>query len=699
MIHKIKIYSSFVLFLTGILFFTPALAITSLPAGGTSLGTAVSLSPGQYQGGALLSWQDPFYYSVRVGAGQQMIAEARSFAQSGCTVSLYGDNQEELTFSYDTNPKIIWLANADKSVYTYYLKISNDASDVSSFTLSVALTNYYDAGSSTDAGATFDQALTIAPGTYTSYLTGYAGITDDVGDDWQDVYKIGLQKGVTYEFKVTPPSKTTLDLKLYDANRQLLKEESSANAGAIVTLSLIPAANTNIFLSVINSGYSYQDALVNYKLEANSSVPLTQFYACNNQECEVIGEFSSKSVCQQSTTKTCYSSSACDGQCNSSTSTTKTTIVPTTTPSVCENECALGETKCFDNFNYYKCGDYNKDDCLDWGSPVYCGEGNKCASGKCSEAKGCQCSQWQGTECGVAECAQDQMAKTRICLPVACDVEKMCIEDESCSGIIPPFPIGGWWLFVVNMFGRLAWFGALYSVLGLLGYIYLAVSLQVLAKKTGTENGWMAWIPIADIFLMINIAKKPLWWFILLLIPIVNIVIGIILWMAIAERRGKEGWIGILLIVPIVGIAVPGYLAFFDAKKGEKVEITPPYVSTGTEEANKPIVGYQHPCKYCSVLIPPNSIVCPLCGKSNPLGPSRCPKCHDTVEKDWQACSHCGQNLRIVCPKCGKITFFGDYCEDCGERLLITCPHCGQEQPPLSNKCIKCSQLLKEPNK
>jgi len=307
MTNKIKIYSGFVLFFAGVLFFTPALAITSLPAGGSSFGTATPLATGQYQGGALLAWQEPFYYSVRVGAGQQITAEARSFAQSGCTVYLYGDNQEELTYSYDTNPKIIWLANADKSVHTYYLKIVNDASDVSSFTLSVALANYYDAGSSTDAGATFDQALTIAPGTYTSYLTGYAGITDDVGDDWQDVYKIGLQKGVTYEFKVTPPSKTTLDLKLYDANRQLLKEESSANEGAIVTLSLIPAANTNIFLSVISSGYPYQDALVNYKLEANSSVPLIQFYACNNQECEVVGEFSSQSICHQSSTKTLLS--------------------------------------------------------------------------------------------------------------------------------------------------------------------------------------------------------------------------------------------------------------------------------------------------------------------------------------------------------------------------------------------------------
>jgi hypothetical protein len=561
----------------------------------------------------------------------------------------------------------------------------------------VALANYYDAGSSTDAGTSFDQALTISPGTYTSYLTGYSGIINAVGDDWQDIYKINLQKGVTYLFKVTPPSKTTLDLKLYDANRQLLEENSSANAGAIVSLSLTPAANTSVYLTVAHSEYAYQDALVDYKLEANSSVPLTQFYTCNNQECEAIGEFSSISTCHQSTTKTCYSSSTCNGQCNSSTSTTKTTIVPTTILPVCENECLVGATKCFDNFNYYKCGDYNKDDCLDWGSPVYCGEGNKCTSGKCVETEGCKCSQWQGTECGGSECAQDQSAQIRVCTPVACDIEQMCIKDSACAVIIPP-PTN-WWLMFGNIFGGLGWLGGLYwlyMLSGLLGYIYMAICLQVIAKKTNTTNDWMAWIPIANIFLMINIARKPLWWFILLLIPVVNIVIGIILWMTIAERRGKENWIGVLLIVPVIGIFVPGYLAFFDYKKEEKPEITPPYVSTGTEAANKPTVGYQHLCKYCNSLIPPNSIICPLCGKANPLGPSRCPKCHDVVEKNWQMCSHCGQNLRIVCPKCGKITFFGDYCEDCGERLLITCPHCGQEQPPLSNKCMKCGKSFTE---
>jgi magnesium-transporting ATPase (P-type) len=95
-------------------------------------------------------------------------------------------------------------------------------------------------------------------------------------------------------------------------------------------------------------------------------------------------------------------------------------------------------------------------------------------------------------------------------------------------------------------------------------YVYMALALMTIAKKTNTANAWLAWIPIANIFLMLNIAKKPLWWFILCLIPLVNIVILIIVWMAVAEARGKPSWWGILMIVPFVNFIVPGYLAWSD---------------------------------------------------------------------------------------------------------------------------------------
>ena len=101
-------------------------------------------------------------------------------------------------------------------------------------------------------------------------------------------------------------------------------------------------------------------------------------------------------------------------------------------------------------------------------------------------------------------------------------------------------------------------------VLGLGFYVYMALALQTIATKTGTANDWLAWIPIANLFLMLSVAKKPMWWFILFLIPLVGAVMAIIVWMAIAEARGKPNWWGILMIVPVANFVVPGYLAWAD---------------------------------------------------------------------------------------------------------------------------------------
>lgn len=95
-------------------------------------------------------------------------------------------------------------------------------------------------------------------------------------------------------------------------------------------------------------------------------------------------------------------------------------------------------------------------------------------------------------------------------------------------------------------------------------YVYVALALQTIANKTNTENAWFAWIPILNLILILAIAKKPIWWIVLFLIPIANIVVGILTWMAVAEARGKPNWWGILMIIPVVGLIVPGYLAWSD---------------------------------------------------------------------------------------------------------------------------------------
>ena len=72
----------------------------------------------------------------------------------------------------------------------------------------------------------------------------------------------------------------------------------------------------------------------------------------------------------------------------------------------------------------------------------------------------------------------------------------------------------------------------------------------------------MAWVPILNVWLMVQIADKEAWWIILFFIPVLSLVATIVVTMAIAERVDKPSWWGILIIVPVVGLIVPGYLAW-----------------------------------------------------------------------------------------------------------------------------------------
>ena len=95
-------------------------------------------------------------------------------------------------------------------------------------------------------------------------------------------------------------------------------------------------------------------------------------------------------------------------------------------------------------------------------------------------------------------------------------------------------------------------------------YVWVALCLHIIANKTKTPNAWLAWIPIANLYLMCKVAGRPGWWTILFFIPLVNIIIAIIIWMAIAQARNKPSWLGILMIIPLANLIIPGILAFSD---------------------------------------------------------------------------------------------------------------------------------------
>lgn len=102
--------------------------------------------------------------------------------------------------------------------------------------------------------------------------------------------------------------------------------------------------------------------------------------------------------------------------------------------------------------------------------------------------------------------------------------------------------------------------GLLFSLA--LAVFYIAAFWKVFSKAG--EPGWAAIIPIYNTIVLIKIAGRPLWWFILLLIPLVNVIVVIILCIDLAKNFGKGTGFGIGLAL-LWFIFFP-ILAFGDAR-------------------------------------------------------------------------------------------------------------------------------------
>ncbi len=99
-------------------------------------------------------------------------------------------------------------------------------------------------------------------------------------------------------------------------------------------------------------------------------------------------------------------------------------------------------------------------------------------------------------------------------------------------------------------------------VLYLLLYIIEVIPVYVIAQKSGHEYAWMAFIPIANLWLLCDMADMEVWFLIVWLIPYVNFIFLEVIWWRIAENTNKPGWIGLLMPIPLINLPVGYYLAF-----------------------------------------------------------------------------------------------------------------------------------------
>ena len=98
--------------------------------------------------------------------------------------------------------------------------------------------------------------------------------------------------------------------------------------------------------------------------------------------------------------------------------------------------------------------------------------------------------------------------------------------------------MGFFFLFVVLFFVALA--------------VLIIASFWVVFTKA-SQPGWACIVPIYNIIVLLQIAGKPVWWILLMMVPIVNIVIAIMVAVAVAKNFGKSDGFGIgLALLPMI---------------------------------------------------------------------------------------------------------------------------------------------------
>jgi hypothetical protein len=75
-------------------------------------------------------------------------------------------------------------------------------------------------------------------------------------------------------------------------------------------------------------------------------------------------------------------------------------------------------------------------------------------------------------------------------------------------------------------------------------------------EKAG-KPGWAIIVPIYNVYVMLQIAGRPGWWLLLYLVPLANVVVGIVVAIDIAKAFGQSAMFGFFLLFLLGGV---GYL-------------------------------------------------------------------------------------------------------------------------------------------
>ena len=89
--------------------------------------------------------------------------------------------------------------------------------------------------------------------------------------------------------------------------------------------------------------------------------------------------------------------------------------------------------------------------------------------------------------------------------------------------------------------------------------VLMIASMWKIFTKAG-KPGWASIIPIYNLIVLLEIVGKPIWWILLLIIPLVNIIIMIIVTHRLSLSFGQGvGTTILLILLPFIGYPMLGF--------------------------------------------------------------------------------------------------------------------------------------------
>jgi hypothetical protein len=106
------------------------------------------------------------------------------------------------------------------------------------------------------------------------------------------------------------------------------------------------------------------------------------------------------------------------------------------------------------------------------------------------------------------------------------------------------------------LFQDVAFFSGTFLFVLLAILVLVIVGMWKVFTKAG-EPGWASIVPIYNLIVLLKIAGRPGWWFLLMLIPLVGIVIQFIVAVDVAKSFGKGTAFGVFMLGLLSPIGYP----------------------------------------------------------------------------------------------------------------------------------------------